>query len=126
AGGRHLGDVVGGPGGGPRRLAGAGDRHPAVGAGAHADVVLPLPVDQVVARAGDLPAGVVGNLVGVEAGGFEHGLGGVEQLGPQRLVGWREDAAAHGAVEGGARFDGELVGRDVLRAEVDRAAELLR
>ena len=78
----------------------------AVGARADADIVVAAPVDEVVARAGRLAPGVVGDLVGVEAGRLQHRLGGFEQGGGQVLVGHDQRAPADGAVEGGAGLDG--------------------
>ena len=71
------------------------DGEPAVGPRADPQVVLAAPVDQVVARAGSLAAGVVGHLIGIESCGLEHGLGGFVEARAEVGIGRGEGAAAH-------------------------------
>ncbi len=99
---------------------------PPVGAGSDAQVVLAAPIDEIVARAGGVAAGVVGHLVGGKPLAGQDFLGCLVEYGRQVGVGGGEGLAPHGPVEGRAGFDGQLVGRDVLGAEVERGQELRR
>ncbi len=99
---------------------------PAVGAGSHAYIVPAPPVDEVVPRARRLAPGVVGDLVGGEAGRGQHLLGGVEQLRRQVLPRRDQGSPGHGPVEGGAGLDRQLIGRDMFGPERDGLGEFGR
>ena len=90
----------------------------------HAQIVAAAPIDQIVARAGRRPLGVVGNLIGLEARRPENRLSRLVEVGGQVGPRRREGAPPDGAVEGGARLDGELVGRQVLGPQGDGLGEL--
>ena len=120
------GDVVGDPRRRqrrPARAAGVGDA--AVRAGADAEIVAAAPVDQVVPRAGGRAAGMVGDLVGVEAGAPPARPGWSRTAPrPGPASGGAQRPRLHRPVERGAGLDGQLVGRDVLGAQRQRLAEL--
>ncbi len=117
----------GGPG--LRRAVAAGGeqravhRDAAVRAGADAGVVAVAPVGQVVAAL-RTRAGVVGDLVGVQAVGGGLLGGGLVEGGGVLALGQHQGALAVQRLEGGAGLHGELVERQVVGGERQRLAQL--
>jgi hypothetical protein len=69
-------------------------------------------------------AGVVGDFVGGEAGGFRHRLGQLVERGAVVRIGFGQLALGGERGEAGAGLDGELVEREVAGAEGEGAGEL--
>ena len=88
-----------------------------MGAGTDADIVAIAPIDEVVPALGARP-GVVGDLVGRQAGGREPLLRQLEQRGGGVLVGRKRTRRAAGALaEGRVRLDRQLIERQMLAGE---------
>eukprot|EP01035_Chromulina_nebulosa_P067304 gene67304-92196_t len=109
-----------------RGVAGAAQREPPVRSGTHADIVVPLPVDQIVPRPAGGATRMIGDLVGLKPHRLQHGLGGVVEIGRDVLDGRGKHAPADRPVKGRAGLDGQLVGRDMLRAQSDRSQSVGR
>ena len=90
-----------------------------------ADVILIPPIDQIMAAGSPRPR-VIGNLVGREPGLFEPRLRVLEHGGGSFFI--RQDEGAAGMVGEEARpaLDGELVERQMLAGQRERALQLLR
>src|SRR5581483_6229923 len=85
---------------------------------------LVAPIGEVVA-AFAAGAGMVGNLVGGQAGGGESPLGPFEQRGGKVLVGQSQLAARGAGGKGGAGLDRQLIQRQVLAGEGQGLVELV-
>ncbi len=88
-----------------------------------AGIVAVPPIGQVVAalRAG---AGVIGRLIGGQAGRGGHGAGRLEQVGGGVAIGDHQPPRLRLGREARARLDGQLVERQMLGAEREAARQL--
>jgi len=82
-----------------------------------------LPIATVVARLAD-GRRVARDLVAREPGCFEARTGPLVEVGHAVVGGWRHAALADGTAKGGAGLEGQAVGRDVFRAEIDDGVEV--
>src|SRR6185312_6652853 len=99
-------------------------REPAVRARSDADIVLILPIDQVVTACGARPR-VVGDLVGRQSRFGEPRLRVLEHLGGLFLGRKGEGAARMIGEETCAALDGELIERQMLARERQRTLQLV-
>ena len=97
-------------------MAAVGELQPAMGAGADAGIFAIAPVDEVVPALG-AGHGVVGNLVGRQAGRVADFLGDGIEIGGGVVVGHGQLAGLAQREEGRVRLDGELVERQVIGGE---------
>src|SRR3569833_3647992 len=101
----------------------AGAAHVAVRAGSDAPPVAAGPVEQVVAAAGLLARGPVGDLVPAEPVSAERGVGGEVAVGHRVVVGRGQLTAAYARGQAGAVLDDERVRGDVVGPGGDGGVE---